>query len=330
MPARVKRYETKQFVDPSPYVAFGAVGVVAIALLATPFFSRRLLQQSIQVPPEGTVKLPTIQARQSWIGALRIDARAVLPPNSWVAFEVQVFDGNDNLLASGGKQAWQESGTWYEDGESGTWSEGDALGQFDIRRNALKDPIAIAITSLEQGQTNGQALSTPVRFDVSVWEGSVDRRFLWSGLFVGLLLSSFTWMTVRTSGQMMLSKRIGDSDVGGRARLGGAGKLVRVAVKVDSDETTPSTLRAELVIKDGQGNLIHEAEIPLQLSFRNDDNGRRESATGQCHLDLVLKSADSYGFYVEVVPDAPVDRTLLQVIQGVKTLGPTEVVEIAV
>ncbi|MEO0802048.1 MAG: hypothetical protein AAFY57_07215 [Cyanobacteria bacterium J06642_2] len=324
----VKRYETKQFIEPAPYVAFGAVGLVAIALVIAPLFSRNLLRERIQVPPGETVKLSAIQPRASWIGALQIDVRATVSPNSWAEFEVQVFDLNNNLLASAVKQAWQESGTWYEDGESGTWSESDLRGQLDIRRQDLTEPIEIAVSALEQGTTAGQTLSTPIQFDVSVWDGSIDRRFLWSGLLVGLLLSGFTWMTVRTSGQMILSKRIGDSDVGGRARLGGANTLVRVAIKVDSDETSPTSLRAELAIKDGRGNLVYEAQIPMPLKFHNDDDGRVDHATGQCHVDMVLEQEDSYGFYVEVVPDAPVDRTTLQVIQGVRTLGVTEVIGI--
>ncbi|MEO0854534.1 MAG: hypothetical protein AAFY15_13680, partial [Cyanobacteria bacterium J06648_11] len=242
--------------------------------------------------------------------------------------EVQIRDRQGNPLAAAIKQAWQESGTWSEGGESGSWSESDTRGQLDVQRAALNQPLQIAIASLEQGTTSGQASTTAVSYDVTVRDGAIDTRFLWSGLVVGLLLSGFAWMTVRTSGQMKISKIVNDSDVSGRGRFGGAGQLVKIAVKVESDETSPSRLRAELAIKNGEGQLVHETAVPIALKLIKDDDGSIDRAVGQCHLNVVLVPEDSYGVSVEVVPDAPVDRTTLQVLQGVRTLGSVEVVEV--
>lgn len=331
----VKRYRTAKFADPSPLIASGGVGLMLTALMVSPFFSRTVLKERVEVRPDATVTLPVIEPRASRIGALRIDVRARMSRNTWVTFEVQVRDRQGNPLAAAIKQAWQESGRWSEGGESGTWSESDTRGQLDLQREALNQPIQIAIASLEQGTTgsfgspSSSSSTTSVSFDVTVREGVIDARFLWSGFWVGLLLSGFTWMTVVTSGQLTLSKTIGDSDVGGRARLGGPDKLVRAIVTVNSDETTPSAMRAELTVKDKQGNLVYEAELPLKLTMHRDDDGSLDRVTGKCQLDLVLPVEESYGFYVEVVPDAPVDRTTLKVLQNVRTLGSVEVVEIA-
>ncbi|MEO1133202.1 MAG: hypothetical protein AAFX40_10910 [Cyanobacteria bacterium J06639_1] len=325
MPAEPRRYTTAKFSEPAPIVAFGAVVAIVAALVISPFFSRTVLQERINLAPNATATLPPIEPRANRIGALRVDVRARVPRNTWVTFEVQIRDREGNPLAAALKQAWRRSSAG---------SDENTRGLLDLRREDLNQPVQIAIASLEQGSTglnlsNSPALSTSIPFDITVRDGVVDTRFLWSGFWVGLVLSGFAALTAVNSGQMALHKTIGESDVDGRARLGGSDKLVRAIVTVESDETTPPVLHAELAIKDGQGNLVYEAKIPLRLTMHRDDDGSLDRATGKCQIDLVLSREDSYGFSVEIVPDAPVDRTTLKVLQNVRTLRSVEVTEVA-
>ncbi len=327
MPSKIERLGTSQFTDRAPLHAVGALGLLALALIIAPFLSRQLVQTSLLVEPEATAQIDPIRPSSSPIGALRIDATARLPDNSWSIFEVQVLDTEGNLLASAIKQAWRESGTWQEDGESGTWSERDLMGSFDLRQTTLNGPIVVAISVLEQGTVGGQPLTEPTTFQVTVRDGMIDTRFLWSGALGALILALMAAIAVKKSGQIMINRSINDSDVMGRAILGGTGKMVRVIIDVLSDETSPPTLNAELVIKDRHGEVIYQRRIPIRLGFRK-ENGRVDSARGSCTLDLVLEPEGSYGFLVEIVPDAPVDRTVMVVKQGVRTLVPTPILRI--
>ncbi|ASC73946.1 hypothetical protein XM38_049200 [Halomicronema hongdechloris C2206] len=326
MPVDVQPYRTRRFTDWSPLAALGALGILAIAVVVSPFLSRRLLNTTVQVSPEETTRLEAVQPRGG-LGALRIDTRARLPKNTWLTFEVQVFDSQNNLLASGIKQAWRESGIWREDGESGTWSEQDLKGRFDIRRASIDQPITLAITVLEQGRTGGQPLAQPVSFEVTVRDGVIDSRFLWVGFFGVLVIALITSLAVGKSGRKVVSERANDSDVAGRATLGGADKLVRVNIDVISDETSPRELQAHLIIKDGYGEQIYSRRLSVPLTFRRED-GKIDSAKGHVSLDLVLEPRGSYGFSVEVMPDGPVDYTYLAVKEGVRTLQPTEIIRL--
>lgn len=327
MSAVVQRYSSQRFTEWAPLIALGALALLAIAAALSALFSRQLLNERVVVSPGETIRLPPVQPRQSPIGALRIDATAQSPDNAWVTFEVQVLDNQGNLLASAIKQAWRESGAWQEEGESGTWSEQDLIGSLDIRRATINEPVVVAISVLQQGSVSGQSLLDPVPFRVSIWDGVTDHRFLLSGILGVLILAALSAVAVKNSGQEVISHRVNDSDIGERATVGGADALVRVIVNVISDETTPQIMHADLYVKDISGKGIYRRQLPLSLSFRQDD-GKIDSAKGYCALDLVLEPKGSYGFYVEIVPDAPVDWTQLKVKQGVRTLLPTEVIHL--
>lgn len=327
MPTKIDRYSRSPFTDRAPTIALGALGLLVVAAIVPSFFSRKLLNEILVVPAEETVKLNPIQPRQSPIGAVRIDVTARLPNNTWITFEVQVLDSQGNLLASAIKQSWRESGTWYEDGESGSWSEQDLDGRFDIRRATLNEPMTIAISALEQGRTSGQPFNEPITFRVAVWDGAIDGRFLWSGIIVVPILIWLAVLAVKNSGEVVISKSIDDSDLSERSRVGGADTLVRVTIEVIADETSPRVLNAELFVKDVEGNIVYRRQLLMPLT-RLYKNGRCTRTVGQCTLDLVLEPEGSYGFFVEIVPDAPVDRTSLKVKQGVRTLKSTEVIHL--
>lgn len=327
MPSKIQPLRTSQFTERAPLIALGALGVLGVALVISPFFSRRLVQTGISVEPEDVVQLEPVQPRTGQMGAMRIDATAQLPDNTWAIFEVQVLDSQGNLLTSAIKQAWKESGTWYEEGESGTWSEQDRSGRFDIRQANLETPLIVAIALLEHGTVSGQDLDSPLIFHVTIRDGIIDRRFIWSGALGALVLAVLSAIAVKNAGRVAIANMINDSDVVGRETVGGADSLVRVIIRVVSDETSPPTLKANLAINNSYGELVYRCQIPISLSFRKEE-GKIEGASGECTLDLILEPKDSYGFSVEITPDGPVDQTFLTVKDGIRTLVPTDIIHI--
>lgn len=327
MPSKIQPLVTTQFTERSPLMALGALGLLGIALLIAPLFHRQLLSTGVYVGPEETVQLDPVQPRAGAIGALRIDAVAQLPSNAWSVFEVQLLDSQGNVLASAIKQAWNESGTWQEEGESGTWTEKDEAGRFDIRQASIDGPVVVAISVLEQGSSTGLPLDNPVVYHVTVAEGVIDYRFLWSGAIGILLVAALTAIAVKAAGQTVISEQINDSDLVGRGTLGGPNTLVRVIITVVSDETSPSKLTANLVINDSYGESIYRRQVVIPLSIRRKD-GKVESARGSATVDLILDPRGSYGFSVAITPDGPVDHTFLTVKEGIRTLTPTAIIYI--
>ena len=136
-----------------------------------------------------------------------------------------------------------------------------------------------------------------------------------------------TFIAVPSNGKKVISKTINDSDPSERATLGGANKLVRVKINVKSDETSPLTMRARLVVNDSYGEQLYSENIPLGLNFHREE-GKLEKVTGFAQKFFILEPQDSYGFHVEVTPDAPVDETTLTVLDGNRTRTAVEVVHI--
>lgn len=332
MSAALKQYRTSKFATIVPLVALGALGWLAVAAIAANFFSRTLLRTTVQVPPQETVKLEALAPRRRRIGALRVDTRAPLSRNTWATYEIQIFDGQGSLLASGIKQAWRESGTWQEEGESGTWSKQDLQGRFDVLTRSLdSQQVVVAISVLEHGQVSGAPLTEPVPVEVIVRSGVVDGRYLGAGVVGVLALTVVSLLSVRLSGKKVIDEVVNDSDIGGRGVCGGANRLVQLTLKIAADETTPQaghgSLEAWVTVKDGQGEIVYEQTLPARMAYRREE-GKIEAATGRIMLNLVLEDRDSYGFYVEVMPDGPVDWTYLKVFDGKRTLQAVDVVHL--
>ncbi|MGB3654768.1 MAG: hypothetical protein WBA41_26680 [Rivularia sp. (in: cyanobacteria)] len=326
MSASIYLKKTSRFIDPALYIAFGATSLIFLALFASAFFEKVLFSKTVQVSEEEVVKIEALKIEPQLIGALRIDANASIPNNRWVTYEIQLLDKQGNLIASATKQAWRESGSWYEDGESGSWSEDDLDAGLDVRAKKNED-VTLAISVLEYTDNTGREIAEPVSINVKVANGVVDTRHLWPGLFGTLALAVMTFLAVPGTGKKVISETVNDSDPGNRATLGGADKLVRVKINMKSDETSPPTMKARLVVNDSYGEQLYEENISLNLKFHRED-GKLEKVTGFAQKFFMLETQDSYGFHVEVTPDAPVDRTTLTVLDGNRTRGAVEVVHI--
>lgn len=349
MSAIINVKKTNRFIDPALYIAFGATGFMFLALFASAFFGKVLFSKTINVGEEEVVKIESLKLQPQLVGALRIDAKASIPDNHSVVYEIQLLDQQGKLIASATKQAWRESGTWYEDGESGSWNEKDLDAGLDVRAKKNEE-VTVAISVLEYENNSlvrsrpqidvssiiGSSTNQPrpasttrnaVDINVKVTNGVVDGRHLWPGLFGTLGLAIMTFIAAPRTGKKVISQTVNDSDPNGRANLGGANKLVRVKIKMKSDETSPSIMNARLIVKDSYGEPVYADNIPLNLAFHRED-GKLEKVTGEAQKFFVFEIQDSYGFHVEINPDEPVDRTTITVLDGNRTRLPVDVVHI--
>ncbi len=351
MSASINVKKTNRFIDPALYIAFGAMGLVFLALFASAFFEKVLFSKTVQVSEEEVVKIEALKIEPQLIGALRVDANATIPDNRWVTYEIQLLDKQGKLIASATKEGWRESGS----DSDGSWSEDNLQAGLDIRAKKNEE-VTLAISVLDYGKTSnnnfdfqasfctteaaqrsplcsnegtaGQELAEPVNIYVKVANGVVDTRHLWPGLFGTLALAVMTFLAVPYTGKNVISKTINDSDPSKRATLGGTNKLVRLKINVKSDETSPHAMKARLVVNDSYGEQLYSENIPLNLTFHREE-GKLEKVTGFAQKFFILETQDSYGFHVEVTPDAPVDMTTLSVLDGNRTRGAVEVVHIS-
>ncbi|MBE9126011.1 MULTISPECIES: hypothetical protein [unclassified Coleofasciculus] len=327
MPVTIQTRHMGRFIDPWSYIALGAAGLVLLAFIVAQFFQKTLVSTTVSASEDEPAQLEAIQLSRQPIGALRIDVKALIPTNRWVTYEIQLFDQQGQVIASAIKEAWKESGTWYEEGESGSWSEEDTLGGLDVRAQK-NEQVSIAVAVLEYGQISGQELDEPVQFKVTVQNGVVDTRYLLPGLIGAGSLALIAFMATPLSGKKAIAKTIRDSDPSGRGTAGGSDRLVRVKVDVKSDETSPRQLEVRLFINDAYGEQIYAHSLPMTLRYKK-ENGKVEEATGKVQAFFILEPRSSYGFHVEVMPDAPVDQTTLTVRDRTRTRQSVEVVQIS-
>ena len=323
----IQTQRTGRFIDPWPYVTLGATLLIFLALFGASSFQKTLLSTTVSASEDEPVRLEPLSLRRQLFGALRVEVKALLPANQWVTYEIQLLDRQGKPFASAMKQAWNESGTWYEEGESGSWQEDDVQGGLDVRAKQ-DEMVTIGIAVLEYGDTSGKELDQPVQFELTVQNGVVDTRYLWAGLVGAICLTVIALYATPVTGKKAIAKTINDSDPSDRATVGGANRLVRVKVDVKADETSPRELEVRLFINDAYGEQIYTRSVPMRLSYQK-ENGKIQKATGCLQTFFILESRSSYGFHVEVLPDSPVDRTKLTVRDGSRTLKSVEVVPIS-
>ncbi len=322
----INTQRTGKFIDWSVHVALAAFLLSFLTLIASPFFQRTLLYKTVTATDDEIIKLDPVQFSTSSIGAMSVNAEAQITANEWVTFEIQLLDQSGKIVAAGIKEGWRETGSWYEDGESGTYDESDTLGGMDVK--AKKDEkLTVAIALLEYGTAEGTDIDRPVPFQVILKSGVMDVGYFWFGTIGSFFLWLMTMLAAKKSGKKVINEKINDSDPTGRATVGGENKLVHVKVEIEADETTPSQLEVCLFVNDAYGEQIFAESVVVKVNVQK-ENGKFQKATANLNKYFVFPKTASYGFHVEVHPDAPIDRTKLIVKDGVRTLFPIGVVEI--
>ena len=319
MAVNVSRFKTTDFLDRWAHLPSVILACLFLLILFDSLLAKTLVDKKITVTEEEPVKVDTINLPASKLGALRIDVQTSVPNNHWVVYEIQLVDQNGQVIASAMDEAWRESGTWREGGESGTWSESDILGGLDIR-STTAEKLDIVIQVLESGTARGQATDLSVSFDVEVKNGVINKSDLWWGFFSSLGLSIMASLANTMSGQKVLSEKIADSDPQGKATVGGEDRLVRVKIETELDENSPPTINIQLLIDNIYGEQIYKHTDIVNVSLTKDDEGSITKGTGMLESFFILEPRSLYRFKVNVEPDAPVEWTSLIVRDGSKTL----------
>ena len=249
--------------------------------------------------------------------------RAHVASDRWITYEVQLRARDGDILASAIKKGWHETGIWREGGESGMWEEKDLRGGFDIKLTQQQE-MRLAIAVLDYTDTTGEPVEEKARFDVTVRNGVIDTRYLWAGLAGTAALGVLAAIALNFTGKRIINASANDSDVSARGVVGGRKSLVKVKVVVLADENAPGVLQVHLNIRDRNGELVQQERLSVLLRWLRED-GEIQGGRGIARYFVLLEPRDSYGFYVETVPDGPVDRVTLFVDDGVRTLTPIEV-----
>ena len=331
MTVNVSTAKTKRFADSWVYIP----GLISVALLISSIFglppAKTLLDKTVRLEEEEIVKVGEIDLQASKIGALRIDVTSSFNNsrslNDWIVYEIQLIDKQGQIIASAIDEDWKESGTWREDGESGTWRESDLKGGIDVRLNKA-EKIDVAIALLERNELTGISVPAPVSFKVKIQNNVIERGVLaWGGIHSGIV-ALFALCATQASGKKVIGKRIADSDPFGRAIVGGTDNLVRVTIKVKLDERAQRYIyvNVKLSINNAYGERVFSNIYKANVMVVKNNNN--VSGTANLKLFFVLEPYNSYGFQVNVTPDNPVDWTSLEIRQGCKTIGETEVITI--
>jgi hypothetical protein len=320
-----KTYSTRKFIEPAIFLRWFTFGLISLALVASWFMGQTQIRKTVAVEPdaEDYVEVGSLTLKPSAIGATRIKAEAKIPANHWVTYELILLDSQGNIVTSAMKEAWSESGTWNEDGESGTWSEQDLDAGLDIKAQT-SETLTLAVSVLDYTTSSGQEITNPVPIEVKASTGVVYQTPLLWGWIVTAVLTWISGSLIQSGcGRRAIFKTIPDSDVGARGTLGGSLSLVHLRLEIISDETTQLTLSPKLWIRNADGDDLYRHTYTVIPRIAGEDVKKSEL---NAYFRLLKKG--SYGFYVEVMPDAPVDRTTITVFDGAKTSGRVEVTDI--
>jgi len=321
-----KTYSTRKFTEPAIWLRRLTFGLMSAALAASFFTSDRQISRTVSVSPDGEdyTEVGTLDLRPRAIGATRIWAKASVPTNHWVTYELVLVDRDGEIVTSAMKEAWKESGTWQEDGESGTWSESDLDAGLDFKVSQ-PETLTLGVSVLDYSTNSGLEVDGAVPIRVEARTGTVYRTpLLWGWIVTALLTAVSGNMVKSSSGRKAIFKTIPDSDVGARGTLGGPRGLVRMHVKIESDENTPTVFRPKLWIRNGDGEDVFVKTYTIVPT----NSIGTDSRTTTFDVYFRFLERGSYGFYLEVVPDLSVDRTTLTVFDRARTVGRVEVTDI--
>ncbi len=308
MPFRSTTRRTSRFIDRWLWLSVAALGLVAVAGILSLTLPEILVNQQIRIGVGTTGRLAAMPvAARAW-GALRINVRAQLPRQSWVAFEIQILDEGGNLLGSALKQAWRG-------GQGGP----DTIGMLDLRPERARN-LVLAIAVLDAGQLPA---NRPVAFSVRVTQGEVDGRYLLAGFLGCTALVVLTTLACRFTGTPIVARTVADSEVHARAILGGRQVLVRATATVETDESGafPSATTLTFQVRDAWGERVYFANSSgRSATFL--DWGRSNRQKQRVEWLLILQERGSYGFSIVASPEDSVEYVSLTVREGARTALP--------
>lgn len=163
------------------------------------------------------------------LGSPRIHLRASLPANSSLVLSAELLDPRGAVALQLTQQAWRQSGTWFEEGQSGTWEESETDSQLSFRPQR-SGSYRLRLNAEELSDGAGQPLQTPIVVQAGIRQHSVDAPLLW---FTAAVTQAMVWIlraSVYGGWRQRQVRRVSEGRVALRLTAGGAG-LVRVQVE---------------------------------------------------------------------------------------------------
>ncbi len=305
-----------------------APALVLTTMCVAPSAERTIHEETVTVPEEEAhTSAPFTLPSRAW-GGVRLTADAQIDWNRWAGLQVSLIDAAGESLLDVVKEAWAETGTWREGGESGTWAESDRALEWHLRI-ARGEPVRLRLTVLETGAADGSPLTFSVPVRLRVTSGVVDMRLLGAALFLSTAFAVLATYAAGHGGRPVIVTRRTDSEVKGRAAMGGAGRLVAISVAGEVDEHAPAQVQVTIVVRAEDRRKVYEVTEAAPVTFHKDDHGTIEDGRFSVRLNLELPEAAIYGVDVEVSPHGPMENLKLLVRDGATTRGPVEVVTVA-
>lgn len=180
MSSQTKWQFINRWVDKTPYLLLGTGLSILVFIFISPLLLTKKLDKTVTLSAENTQVLGPVDIQPQLFGTARVEVDAKLPNQRWATYEVQLVDRDDKLVVAGVKNAWRESGTWSEGGESGRWEEDDKGSGFDLQLRK-KEPVKIVVSLVEVSNTRGQVVQEPVSFRVTAYQGVIETWPLWVG-----------------------------------------------------------------------------------------------------------------------------------------------------
>jgi hypothetical protein len=328
--------ETKAFVDRWAKASLAAPVLAVVVFFIGAGAHRVILSEAFSLAADQEATTPEVTLPRSAIGGVRIAATAQLPNNRWAAYQVTVLAPDGTVLLELVKEAWAESGTWREDGESGTWSESDRdmLWDFRVRDH---ERVRFEVSVLDQGSSSDEwrsndadtstdggepGFQVPIR--LTVHTGVTDGRFIALAFLFSIGFSVLAYYLAGHGGRPVIVATNDDSEVKGRAQMGGPGRLVAVAIAGRVDETAPLSMQVNVNLRDERGATHYLGTDFASVRFRTDE-GRIEDGRFSLHLYFELPRAASWGIFVEAIPDAPMEHLKLVVRDRATTRGAVKI-----
>ncbi len=329
MAVQVSEKKTSKFIDNWAHIPWIVAFGLLVAIPISSFFPVFKSPGAVKVTKDRPVKVTTLELDPKQLGALRIDVTPSFPSNHWLIYELRLVDQQGQIITSAIDEAWRESGTWREGGESGYWSKEDLLGGLDIK-SPKAEKVDLVIAVLESGTTSGKPADLEVIFQVYTVNGVIQTRHLFWGAVFSVILGILARIATKSSGQTVINCEVDDSDPKARAVLGGKNRLIQVKIQTKLDENVLDWTRANLRINNGLGETVYEdtAITKSKIKKVRSQGDIEKCGTASFELFFVLQERDSYSFQVQVKPDNPVDWTSLIVREGAKTAKKVDVIEI--
>lgn len=230
-------------------------------------------QPLLLVPEQAVVSRP-FRLDSGWLGSPRLELTTTLPADSSAVFSVDLLNDQGQTVLELSKEAWRETGTWFEDGETGTYDEADAAVPLDLRPVRGGD-FRLRVTMEELLDAAGRPLATPLMTNLSVRNHSLDGPLILASAVVGGLMVALLWRSVYGDCRYRRVVRVRDGGIDQRIVAGGAGVL-RLKVRgrcIPRPNTEaahlPRALSLRLRVDDRIGRRRLDSSLSLPLAWRS-------------------------------------------------------------